>query len=59
MGDTCLRERSIFMRTGTLVHEYPLSPELLSMSRVWKSPDGRDYIIAAKGSPRRLSISVI
>ncbi len=35
----------------TLVQEYPLSQELLAMSHVWKSPDGKDYIIAAKGSP--------
>jgi hypothetical protein len=31
----------------TLVEEYPLSPSLLAMSRVWKSPDQESYIIAA------------
>jgi P-type Ca2+ transporter type 2C len=34
-----------------LVREYPLSRQLLAMSRVWKSPNGRDYVIAAKGAP--------
>ncbi len=34
-----------------LVREYPLSRQLMAMSRVWKSPDGRDYVIAAKGAP--------
>jgi len=35
----------------SLVHEYPLSPELLALSHVWKSPDGTDFVIAAKGAP--------
>ncbi|NMM38531.1 MAG: cation-translocating P-type ATPase [Glaciimonas sp.] len=35
----------------TLVEEYPLSPELLAMSRVWQSPDRAQYVIAAKGAP--------
>jgi Ca2+-transporting ATPase len=34
-----------------LVREYPLSRELLAMSRVWQSPDGQDFVIAAKGAP--------
>ncbi|MBS1187611.1 MAG: yloB [Burkholderiaceae bacterium] len=35
----------------TLVEEYPLSRELLAMSRVWQSPDRENYVIAAKGAP--------
>ncbi|MEO6353211.1 MAG: cation-translocating P-type ATPase [Oxalobacteraceae bacterium] len=35
----------------TLVEEYPLSPALLAMSRVWQSPDRVQYAIAAKGAP--------
>ncbi|HZD43723.1 MAG TPA: cation-translocating P-type ATPase, partial [Methanomicrobiales archaeon] len=38
----------------TLLEEYPLSRELLAMSNVWRSPDGRDYIIAAKGAPEAI-----
>ena len=37
-----------------LVREYPLSRQLMAMSRVWKSPDGRDYVIAAKGAPEAI-----
>jgi Ca2+-transporting ATPase len=37
-----------------LMREYPLSRELLALSRVWKSPDGADYIIAAKGAPEAI-----
>lgn len=39
----------------TLVQEYPLSEELLAMSHVWKSPEGQDYIIAAKGAPEAVT----
>jgi P-type Ca2+ transporter type 2C len=39
----------------TLVEEYPLSPHLLAMSRVWKSPENDKYIIAAKGSPEAIA----
>lgn len=38
----------------TLVHEYPLSQELLALSHVWKSPDGADYVIASKGAPEAI-----
>jgi len=38
-----------------LVHEYPLSPELLALSHVWKSPDGTDFVIAAKGAPEAVA----
>ncbi len=37
-----------------LVREYPLSRQLLAMSRVWKSPDGSEYVIAAKGAPEAI-----
>jgi Ca2+-transporting ATPase len=38
----------------TLVHEYPLSQDLLALSNVWKSPDGVDYVIASKGAPEAI-----
>ena len=38
-----------------LIQEYPLKPDLLAMSNVWRSPDGNDYIIAAKGAPEAIS----
>ena len=39
----------------TLVEEYPLSRNLLAMSRVWRSPNSDRYIIAAKGSPEAIA----
>ncbi|MCX6778550.1 MAG: cation-transporting P-type ATPase, partial [Candidatus Micrarchaeota archaeon] len=38
-----------------LVREYNLSEKLLAMSHVWKSPDGKDYIIAVKGAPEAVA----
>ena len=39
----------------TLIHEYPLSRELLALSHVWQSPRGMDFIIAAKGAPEAIA----
>ena len=38
-----------------LVHEYPLSPALLAMSRAWKPVQGDGYVIAAKGAPEAIA----
>ena len=38
----------------TLIDEYPLSAELLAMSRVWRSPDLAQYVVAAKGAPEAI-----
>ena len=37
-----------------LVAEYPLSQELLAMSRVWRSGDRGRHVIAAKGAPEAI-----
>ena len=38
-----------------LVQEYPLSKNLMTMSRVWRSPHNNDYVIAAKGAPEAIA----
>ena len=38
-----------------LEREYPLSERLFALSRVWRSPKGRDYVIAAKGAPEAIA----
>jgi len=38
----------------TLREEYPLSKKLLALSHVWRSPQGKDYIISAKGAPEAI-----
>jgi Ca2+-transporting ATPase len=39
----------------SLVREYPLSQKLLALSHVWKSPEGGDFVIAAKGAPEAMA----
>ncbi len=39
----------------TLVREYPLSTGLLALSHVWRSPEGGEYVIAAKGAPEAIA----
>jgi P-type Ca2+ transporter type 2C len=39
----------------TLLREYPLSEKMLAMSRVWQSPDGSEYVVAAKGAPEAIA----
>lgn len=38
-----------------LEREYPLSPELLAMSHVWRAQDGSGFVIAAKGAPEAIA----
>jgi P-type Ca2+ transporter type 2C len=38
-----------------LVHEYSLSPGLLALSHVWKSPTDETYVIATKGAPEAIA----
>ena len=37
-----------------LIDDYPLSRQMLAMSRVWRSPSRQDYVIAAKGAPEAI-----
>jgi Ca2+-transporting ATPase len=39
----------------SLVRQYPLARHLLAISQVWRSPNGADYIIAAKGAPEAIA----
>ncbi len=51
LGNKLLVHTEHLHHDWALVHEYPLSEELLAMSHVWQSPDEKKYFIAAKGSP--------
>jgi P-type Ca2+ transporter type 2C len=39
----------------TLAREYPLTPELLAVTRVWVSPDGKRRVVATKGAPEAIA----
>ena len=55
IGDRFLARTEHLHQDWTLVREYPLSPELLALSHVWKAPDGQDFIIASKGAPEAVA----
>jgi Ca2+-transporting ATPase len=55
LGDRCLNNTEHLHDDWVLVHEYPLSQALLSLSLVWKSPVGDDHVIAAKGAPEAIA----
>jgi Ca2+-transporting ATPase len=38
-----------------LEREYPLSPELLALSHVWRAPEGTRFVVAAKGAPEAIA----
>ena len=55
LGDRFLAQTEHLHADWTLVREYPLSEQLLALSHVWRSPDGGDYVIAAKGAPEAIA----
>lgn len=54
LTDDRLVDGSHVHQTWALVKEYPLSKELLSISRVYKSSATEDFVIAAKGAPEAI-----
>ncbi|EKD26340.1 MAG: hypothetical protein ACD_79C01247G0001, partial [uncultured bacterium] len=54
LGTDTLSTTEHLHNNWNLVHEYPLSRELLALSHVWKSPDGNKFDIAAKGAPEAI-----
>ncbi len=54
LGDDYLAQTEHLHGDWNLIQEYPLSQGLLALSHVWQSPDGSDFIIAAKGAPEAI-----
>ncbi|MDD4093196.1 MAG: cation-translocating P-type ATPase [Methanothrix sp.] len=54
LGEDYLAKTEHIHMNWELVKEYPLSKKLLAMSRVWRSPSGNEYVIAAKGAPEAI-----
>ncbi len=54
LGESHLAGTEHLHHDWTLVREYPLSEELLAISHVWRSPDSKHYVIAAKGAPESI-----
>ena len=55
LGDEYLAHTEHLHYDWKLLREYPLSPDLLAMSHVWKSADGKQYEIAAKGASEAIA----
>jgi len=55
VGDKYLAKTEHIHDTWTLIQEYPLSPEMLALSHVWRSPDGESFEIACKGAPEAVA----
>ncbi len=55
LGERTLTGTEHLHRDWSLVRQYPLARHLLAISQVWRSPDGADYIIAAKGAPEAIA----
>ena len=55
LGGRTLVNTEHIHKDWSLVREYALSEKLLAMSRVWRSPDGQEFVIAAKGAPEAVA----
>jgi Ca2+-transporting ATPase len=55
LGEAALAGTEHLHSSWQLVREYPLSPELLAVSQVWRSPDGERLVVAAKGAPEAIA----
>jgi P-type Ca2+ transporter type 2C len=55
LGERTLSGTEHLHADWSLVRQYPLAQHLLAISQVWRSPDGADYIIAAKGAPEAIA----
>jgi len=55
LGERFLANTEHIHNDWQLLQEYPLSPDLLAMTHVWRSADGKHYDIAAKGAPEAIA----
>src|SRR5512142_1649843 len=55
VGGRTLNNTEHIHKDWMLVKEYPLSEKLLAMSHVWRSPNEKDFVIAAKGAPEAIA----
>ena len=51
----CLARTDRLHPRWSLVHEYPLSPELFAMTHVWDTGEGDRRVVAAKGAPEAVA----
>ncbi len=55
LGDKTLFDTEHIHTGWSILEEYPLSKELLSLSHVYRSPGPGNYVISAKGAPEAIA----
>jgi Ca2+-transporting ATPase len=55
LGNTYLSKTEHMHGDWKLERGYSLSPSLLAMSQVWRSPSGDTYVLATKGAPEAIA----
>lgn len=55
LGELTLANTEHVHDNWTLLREYPLTSDMLAMTRVWQSPDLLEYVVAAKGAPEAIA----
>lgn len=55
LGSIQLAQTEHLHEKWELVHEYPLSPNLLAISQVWRSTEQDSLVIATKGAPEAIA----
>jgi Ca2+-transporting ATPase len=55
LGERFLRHTEHLHSDWTLAHGYPLQPDLLAMSQIWRARSGTGFVIAAKGAPEAIA----
>ena len=55
LGDVHISKTEHWHEQWTMVRDYPLLPELLALSHVWRATDGERFVVAAKGAPEAIA----
>ena len=54
-GDRLLKDTEHLHPGWSLVREYPLTPDLLAVSHAWRTGNGDEVVVAAKGAPEAIA----
>jgi len=55
LGNKALYDTEHIHLDWPLIEEYPLSEKMLALSHVWKTENGKGYLIATKGAPEAIA----